>query len=127
MVDADLTFQTDASGPATAVVLHQNGVDQRAPRIATPQEITLEPAVLDRYVGRYQLAPGVFMTISRQGARLLAEPTGQSQQEIFASGPNEFFLKATDAQIVFEATGDGKATAIVVRQNGRDLRATRVE
>jgi len=33
VVDAQLSFEVDASGSATAVTLHQNGVDQRAPRI----------------------------------------------------------------------------------------------
>ena len=33
VVDAQLTFETDAQNKAVAVVLHQNGMDQRAPRI----------------------------------------------------------------------------------------------
>ena len=33
VVDAQLTFETDAQNKAVAVVLHQNGADQRAPRI----------------------------------------------------------------------------------------------
>ena len=33
IVDAQLTFETDAQGKAQAVVLHQNGANQRAPRI----------------------------------------------------------------------------------------------
>jgi hypothetical protein len=33
VVDAQLTFVVDAAGPASAVVLHQNGADQRAVRI----------------------------------------------------------------------------------------------
>ena len=33
VVDAQLTFETDAQNTAVAVVLHQNGMDRRAPRI----------------------------------------------------------------------------------------------
>ncbi len=33
VVDAQLTFETDAQNKPIAVVLHQNGIDQRAPRI----------------------------------------------------------------------------------------------
>jgi len=33
VVDAQLTMEVDAQGPATAVTLHQFGRDQRAPRI----------------------------------------------------------------------------------------------
>ena len=33
IVDAQSTFEVDAQGRATAIVLHANGKDQRAPRI----------------------------------------------------------------------------------------------
>jgi serine-type D-Ala-D-Ala carboxypeptidase/endopeptidase len=32
-VDAQLTFESDATGKVTAVTLHQNGRDQRAVRV----------------------------------------------------------------------------------------------
>src|SRR4029077_8613043 len=71
VVDAQLTFETDAAGKAVAVVLHQNGIDQRAKRIegeaVVPKGIALEPAVLEGCVGRYEIAqaPGVSFTITR--------------------------------------------------------------
>lgn len=34
VIDAQLTFERDANGNVTALVLHQNGTDRRAPRIA---------------------------------------------------------------------------------------------
>jgi serine-type D-Ala-D-Ala carboxypeptidase/endopeptidase len=129
VVDAQLAFETDASGKVAAVVLHQNGIDQRAPRIEgepiVPKEITLASEVLDRYVGGYQLVPGVAITIARQEARLFAQVTGQGQAEIFASGEREFFYKVVNAQITFEVDGQGRAVALVLHQFGRDLRAPR--
>ncbi|WP_164103198.1 serine hydrolase [Candidatus Laterigemmans baculatus] len=37
VVDASLTFETGDEGPATAVVLHQGGIDQRATRMPEPE------------------------------------------------------------------------------------------
>jgi serine-type D-Ala-D-Ala carboxypeptidase/endopeptidase len=131
VVDAQLTFETDAQGKATALTLHQNGANQRAPRIegepVVPKEISLAPAVLDRYAGRYQLAPGVLLTFARQEARFFVQLTGQPQFEIFATSERDFFLKVVDAQLTFEVDGTGRATAVVLHQGGRDQRATRVE
>jgi len=33
IVDAQVEFEKKAEGPATAAILHQNGRDQRAPRV----------------------------------------------------------------------------------------------
>ena len=129
IVDAQLTFETDAQGKAVALVLHQNGVNQRAPRIegeaVVPKEITLDAAVLEGYVGRYEIAPGVAFTITRQENHLFAQLTGQPSVEIFPSAPREFFYKVVNAQLTFEVGADGRATAVVLHQFGRDMRATR--
>ena len=129
VVDAQLTFETDAQGKAVAVVLHQNGFDQRAPRIegdaVMPKEVALDAKVLEGYVGRYDLVPGVSITITRQEARLFAQVTGQPSVEVFASGPRDFFYKVVNAQLTFEVGADGRATAVVLHQLGRDTRAAR--
>jgi len=133
VVDAQLTFETDAAGKAVAVVLHQNGRDQRAKRIegepVVPKAIDLDAATLDGCVGRYEtaLAPGASMTITRDGTHLFAQLTGQPKAEIFPQSATEFFYTVVDAQITFERDGQGKATAAVLHQMGRDLRWTRAQ
>jgi serine-type D-Ala-D-Ala carboxypeptidase/endopeptidase len=130
VVDAQLTFETDASGQAVAVVLHQNGANQRAPRIegepVVPKSITLDAAVLDGCVGRYQFSSATY-TVTREGTQVFAQISGQPRAEIFARSPTEFFYTAVDAQITFERNAEGKATAAVLHQAGRDLRWTRIE
>jgi hypothetical protein len=131
VVDAQLTFETGAQGKATAVVLHQNGVNPRAPRIegepVVPKEIAVDPAVLDRYAGRYQLTPAATLTLSRDGATFYAQLTGQPKFELFASGEREFFLKVVDAQLSIEVDQAGRAVAVTLHQFGRDQRAPRIE
>jgi serine-type D-Ala-D-Ala carboxypeptidase/endopeptidase len=130
VVDAQLAFETDATGKAVAVVPHQNGANQRAPRIegepVVPKGVALEPAVLDGCVGRYQIA-GTIYTITREGTQLFAQISGQPKAEIFARSATEFFYTAVDAQITFDRDAQGKATALVLHQMGRDRRWTRVE
>jgi CubicO group peptidase (beta-lactamase class C family) len=131
VVDAQISFEAERTGKATALVLHQNGAVQRARRIEgepiAPKEIVLDPKVFDGYVGRYQLAPTAFVTFTREDAHFFTQITGQPRLEIFASSPREFFLKVVDAQLTFEVDASGRATAAVLHQGGRDMRAPRVE
>ena len=86
----------------------------------------MNAAILDGYVGRYQLAPSAFLTVSRKESGLFAQLTGQMEFEIFAESPREFFYKVVDAQLTFEVGADGRATAVVLHQAGRDTRGARV-
>ena len=94
-----------------------------APKVRTA--IAVDAAILDGYVGRYQLAPSAFLTISRKERGLFAQLTGQSEFEIFPESAREFFYKVVDAQLTFEVGPDGRATAVVLHQAGRDTRGAR--
>ena len=133
VVDAQLTFQPDAGGRAASVVLHQGGRDITAKRfegqLSVPKErkeIAVDPAILDRYVGRYQLAPGFILTFTREGNTLFTQATGQPKFPLFAETERDFFLKVVDAQVTFVVDESGKATKVILHQNG-DHEAKRIE
>ena len=104
-------------------------LDRQIPLRAQPKArtaIAVDPVLFDRYAGRYQLAPSAFLTISRKESGLFAQLTGQLEFEIFPESPREFFYKVVDAQLTFEVGADGRATAVVLHQAGRDIRGARV-
>lgn len=131
IVDAQLTFERTGSAPASAVVLHQNGRDQRAPRVtsepAPRAKLQLSAQAFDRYAGRYELAPGAVLTVLRQNNRSFAQLTGQRPIEIFASSEREFFMEVVDAKLTFETDAKGQAVAVTLHQNGKSQRAQRME
>ena len=88
--------------------------------------ISLQDEILASYVGAYQFAPTVSLEITRDGARMFAQLTGQSRLEIFAEKKDEFFLRIVPAQISFARDDAGKVVALVLHQNGIDQRAQRV-
>jgi serine-type D-Ala-D-Ala carboxypeptidase/endopeptidase len=135
-VNAQITFVTDSTGRATEVILHQGGLDLHAPRIEGPlppaaprehTEVHVDPKVLDGYVGSYQLTPNFAITISREGDHFFEQATGQPKFEIFPESEKDFFLKVVDAQITFVTNSEGRATSLVLHQNGRDIPGNRVE
>jgi hypothetical protein len=97
-------------------------------KAAAPQTaIEVDAKVLESYVGRYQFTPKVFMTVTRYGNRLFAVISGQAIAEIFPETSTKFFWKVVDAQVTFDVGPDGRASGIVLHQDGRDVPAKRVE
>ena len=80
----------------------------------------MDAAVLEKYTGRYQLAPNFIITITREGDQLYAQATNQPRFEIFAESAREFFFKVVDAQLTFVVDANGRATSIVLHQNGNN-------
>lgn len=78
-------------------------------------EVALDSTLVERYVGEYELAPTFHLTVTREGARLFAQATGQSRFPIFAESDSTFFYKVVDAQITFRPDG------LVLHQNGQHL------
>lgn len=83
---------------------------------AAAVEVPLDPAKLDAYVGTWMLDAGFSFTITTEGGKLFAQPTGQPRYPLFASGERSFFLKVVDGDFSFDAPGsDGVVAAAVYR------------
>lgn len=129
-VPAEISFQRNATGEVTALVLHQNGRDQPAPRQALPappKEIAVSAEALREYAGSYPLAPAFVLTVSEENGALLVQATGQPKLPVFASGKDAFFYKVVDAQITFSRDSAGKVNGLVLHQGGRDMPAARTQ
>ena len=88
--------------------------------------VALAPEVLNRYVGRYELAPNFIITVTNENNRLMAQATSQPKLELFAESETEFFYRAVDAQITFERDAQGRVTGMVLHQNGRHVPGRRL-
>jgi CubicO group peptidase (beta-lactamase class C family) len=88
--------------------------------------ITLDPATLDQYVGSYEVIPGVRMQITKAGDQLYVQLPNQPRFRLFAESKDKFFLRIVDASITFDRDDQGKISAIVLHQNGRETKGKRV-
>ena len=90
------------------------------------KEITLPVATLSKYVGTYELAPGVNMLMRLVGDHLTTQLPGQAQIPVFPESETKFFLKVVDAQVEFFTDPSGTVTHAVMYQNGRERKVQRV-
>jgi len=128
VADAQLSFQRDASGKIKSLTLHQNGRDLPAvredgppPRIEFP-----DAATLAEYAGEYdfgQFQPGAKFTVGTMDETLTVQLTGQPPIPVFATGKDRFEADVVQAAVTFERDAAGKVVALVLHQNGMDMRA----
>lgn len=86
------------------------------------QAIAVSPEALQAYAGVYEASPSFAFTMTVVDGKLMTQATGQQAFELFAEGPDAFFLKAVDARVVFTRDGSGAVDGMVLHQNGRELR-----
>ena len=99
-------------------------VPYEAPKQRTA--ISVNPKVLDGYVGRYQLTPQFIVTVTRDEASLYVQATGQpsSRSSPIADGILPESSRCPDHLL----TGpDGRATELILHQGGADQHLKRIE
>lgn len=111
------------NGGAVAEIGRHLGVVAIGGKIVLPNErraVHLPRAVLEKYVGSYELAPTFKIRFFMEGDQLMTQATGQSSLPVFAESEIDFFLKAVDARITFVKDAKGDVTGIVLHQGGHD-------
>jgi protein-L-isoaspartate(D-aspartate) O-methyltransferase len=97
-------------------------------KLRRPAALQLAPETLAAYVGRYQLGPNVFISITLEGDILSAQTTWQPYPvRIYAASEHEFFYEQRDTRITFMADETGLVTGLVLRHGSRDLPSKRIE
>lgn len=88
-------------------------------------EIAASAEQLDKFIGRYQLAPDQVLTVTRPGQHLVIQLTGQQAVPIYAAGPQDFFAKVVEARFSFHMTGNA-ADSVTLHQDGQESVAPRI-
>ncbi len=123
-----LSNRSTPAGTAIAETLMRQaaGLPERPTPNLARAEVALTEAQLDRCSGTFRMTPQFALVFERRGTALFLTPTGQGTDRLYAAAAETFFSRRVAADIVFEFPGDGApASALVLKQNGREMRATR--
>ena len=102
-------------------------LDASYPLVRERVAVTLPAETLDGLVGEYALAPEFHITISRDGAQMYLQATGQPRVPAFAESENVLFLRVVNAVVTFTRGPDGKATSLTLHQGGSSSPGARVK
>jgi hypothetical protein len=130
VVDAQLSFRRNAEGKIKGLTLHQNGRDIPASRDASPPPHIEFPnaAALAEFAGEYDFGlfqPGATISVRATPEVLLVRLTGQPELPVFAVAKDRFEYDVVVAALSFERDPAGKVVAVVLHQNGMDMKAPR--
>jgi len=82
---------------------------------------------LHKFIGRYELVPGIEFAVTAKGGRLMVSLTGQPTHEIFARSETVWFYKVVDATITFKIDKSGQCNSLELFQLGKKQTAKRVK
>ena len=108
---------TFAVGDAPSeLMVHQNGGDVRAARIAevSSPASEVDARLLDSYTGWYQSAPNRVLTITRDGNRMRVQETWRSAFEVAADGGDAFSSKH-DVMVIFLRDAQANVTQLLLQ------------
>ncbi len=123
VVLCNTSFEVDDLG------LHALEPEWPAPLLKPPvkrQAVEVDEAVLQGYVGEYELRPGFTLTVTRMAGRLFVRATGQPLLAFQAESAAEFFHPGADIQIAFVKDVQGLVTHLILRQAGVDREARKI-
>jgi hypothetical protein len=98
---------------------------------AAPVPVTKDPAAAsaapaspaprpEGLTGEYELAPGRTVAITLEGGRLHGQPSGGEKRPLVHVSGTTFSVGDSPLTLTFTLDADGRATALVMRQNGRE-------
>jgi CubicO group peptidase (beta-lactamase class C family) len=94
----------------------------------TRTEIHLDPTVLERFVGKYEPAPGVSFDVSKEGDALKIQLPGIPRLSLRAETPRSFFVaENTRITVTFDLDAEGRATALTLSAPTGTTPARRIE
>jgi D-alanyl-D-alanine-carboxypeptidase/D-alanyl-D-alanine-endopeptidase len=108
---------TDKVDLLAADILRMISGAQVAPR-KFEKAIDAPAEALQKFVGSYELVPGVDFTVKAVDGKLMIGLTGQPSHQVFARSETVWFYKVVDATITFNVDKNGKCNALVLFQNG---------
>jgi CubicO group peptidase (beta-lactamase class C family) len=90
------------------------------------EAVEVDPAILQKYAGSYQVSADMTFTITAEAGHLFAEVPNQPKFEIFPKSETDFFAKIGDIKFHFEVGADGTVTGLVIHEGGREIHAAKV-
>jgi Domain of unknown function (DUF4440) len=81
----------------------------------------IDPSNLNDFVGTYELAPSITLTVSRDGDQLYSRRGSAPKAILEPESPDLFFRPGIEGRRLFHRNATGKIDALIDRRNNEDL------
>jgi len=86
-----------------------------------------DKTALEQFVGEYPLVPGLVLTVTTEGGKLMGQATGQDKLELEKKSDLEFMISSVDAHITFVKDDKGMVTGLVLEQGGQRIESKKTK
>ncbi len=90
------------------------------------KEFKVDPEVAKRLEGRYELAPGIVITVQVKDGRMMAQLTGQQFLALIPKSETDWKYQLVDATLKFELPKSGSSPKVTLLQAGREMPSARL-
>ena len=90
------------------------------------KEVKVDPRVAKRLEGKYELAPGIVITVQVKDGRMMAQLTGQQFLALIPTSETEWKYQLVDATLKFELPESGNSPKVTLLQAGRVMPSPRL-
>lgn len=111
----------------TVRLMNGNGNVALLPSFKKKEMIEISESILQSYVGKYEVAPGVIAGVTKEGGQLFVQISGQPRFDLFPYEETKFSLKVMDAQIEFVKDTDGQVNGLILVQGTNKVPGKRVD
>ncbi|HEY3389506.1 MAG TPA: serine hydrolase, partial [Prolixibacteraceae bacterium] len=102
VVDAKVKFVTDEKGVVTHVVHYQGGQQIEAKKLKDETPVNVNPAIFDKYVGKFDLGNNAFIEVSKDGDRLMFQGPNLPKYQLLAASDIEYFAREVAMRLTFK-------------------------
>ena len=101
----------------------------QATRLAPERKpVSIDPKLLDSFVGRYQFGPNAIATVTREGDALKWRGGNRMPVTLVPLSETHFFSKETETEMLFVKNDKGQVTDVVLRVGAcQDSKAKKME
>ncbi len=82
------------------------------------EAVAVDDAWTKKYIGIYEIFPGLMLNVREENGRFLVTPTGQSEAEITPVGEHKFFVEVIQSDLEFVPESDGSIESLILYQGG---------
>ena len=122
-----LLTNSDASGVSTGFIATRLASAAGGIPFREPTPVTVDPRVLEQYVGVYQIDESSERYVRRDGDHITTQRTDGEPLAAYPYGQDEFFYKESYTRLRFTRDASGNVTGMVTTQGGISKVAPRTD
>ncbi len=131
-----LKFNRDQSGEIVSHTIYQNfdysdaqkvGENEANEVLEAMRPAEVDPALLEKYAGAYELNPNFIMSVLNKDDKLFIQAGNYPELEILPRSETEFNNPEHSVNITFNVDSDGKVTSLVFQQGNTTMTGKRIK